>query len=451
MERLYHIAGTHCRSCQILLEQRLVQAPGISSARVDYRTGKTTVRFAHGAVPDETAIARSVQEAGYRLVTAPIKRTFVSHDPADWIDMLIAGCFVFILFLAYRITGLDRLTGGLTAATSASGALVVGLVAGISTCMALIGSLVLALSARHAQRYPYATSWQRIRPNLAFNAGRVLGFAALGGLAGTLGSVFRLEGGLLGFIIVAAGAMMVLLGVKLTGLLPRLDALTLPASLARLTGLGGTTSGYSHTRAVGMGALTFFLPCAFTQTMQVLAISTGSFVQGAAVMAAFALGTAPGLMAIGSIAGFAKGAGGRMLLKTAGVAVLLLGIWNIGNGWNLTGISLAGEPAAIGAAIPGKLGVAETKSDGKQYIATEQNSFGYSPSRLRVKAGIPVVWTITSTNSYTCASSIVIPSLRITRRLQSGPNTIEFLPAKPGTIKYSCSMGMYTGVIEVVQ
>jgi len=450
MERLYHIAGTHCRSCQILLEQKLNTVPGISRARVDWRTGNASVRISPDAPPDEALIARTVQEAGYHLVTAPVRRELISRDPADWTEALMAVCIVFILFLGYRITGLDRIGNALTAASSASGALMVGLIAGISTCMALIGSLVLALSARHAQQYPYATAWQRIRPNILFNLGRILGFALLGGIAGLLGSAFRLEGRLLGGLIIAAGGLMVLLGVKLTGLLPRLETLALPASVGRLVGAGNPAARYSHLRALGTGALTFFLPCAFTQTMQVLAVSTGSFIQGAAVMAAFALGTAPGLLTIGSIAGFARGDGVRMFLKVAGVAVLLLGAWNISNGWNLTGLTLGSRNAAIGLQAPDGAAVAEIR-DGTQYITTEQNAFGYNPARIRVKVGVPLVWTINSTNAYTCASSIYIPALRISKNLREGLNVIEFTPPKKGLIKYSCSMGMFTGGIEVVE
>lgn len=450
MERLYHIAGTHCHSCQVLLEQKLNAVPGITRARVDWRTGKASIRISPDTPPDESAIAQTIADAGYRLVTAPVRRELISRNPTDWADALMAVCIVFVLYLVYRITGLDRLGTALTAASSVGGALVVGLVAGASTCMALIGSLVLATSARHAQQYPYATPWQRIQPNIAFNLGRVLGFAVLGGLAGALGSAFRVDGRLLGFLVVAAGGVMVLLGVKLTGLLPRLEALALPASIGRLVGAGSAGARYSHARAVGTGMLTFFLPCAFTQTMQVFAVSTGSFLQGALVMSAFALGTAPGLLAAGSAAGFARGQSGRMFLKIAGVAVLLLGVWNMGNGWNLTGITIGDQNAAIGLQAPGAAAVAELR-DGKQYVTTEQNAFGYNPARIRVKAGVPVVWTITSTNAYTCAASIYIPALRINRTLQEGPNIIEFTAPRKGLLKYSCSMGMFTGGIEVVE
>lgn len=452
MERIYHIAGTHCRACQILLEQRIGALPGVSDVRVNFRNGSARVRFADEVPTDESAIDRAVTDAGYRLTSSPVRRTLVSHNPLDWHEAFAAVCIVLVLYLIYRVTGLDRLGTGIASASTAGGALIVGLVAGVSTCMALIGSLVLALSAQHAAQSPHTTAWQRIRPNAVFNLGRVAGFAVLGGLAGLLGSAFGFHGRLLGLLVVAAGLLMILLGAQLTGLFPRLQQFSLPSKFARMVGVGDAAHRYRDWRALWAGALTFFLPCAFTQTMQVLAVSTGSFLQGALVMSAFALGTAPGLLAIGSVGSFAKGNGGRFFMKVAGVAVLLLGIWNMGNGWNLTGITLgSGDIAAIGAPGAERVAVAELRDDGRQYVATEQNLAGYEPARLRVKAGIPVVWTVTSTNAYTCAASIYIPSLKISRNLREGPNTIEFTPQKPGLIKYSCSMGMYTGGIEVVE
>lgn len=448
MERLYHIAGTHCRSCQILLEQKLNGIPGISRSRVDWRTGKASVHTSPETPPDEAAIARTVADAGYRLVTAPVQRTFLSHHPADWADALTAACIVFALYLIYRITGLDRLGAGIAAASSAGGALVVGLIAGVSTCMALIGSLVLAHSARHAQLYPYATPWQRLRPNLVFNAGRIAGFALLGGLAGLLGGALRIEGRLLAVLVMLASVMMVGLGIKLTGLIPRLENLTLPAGLARLVGLNKTPGRYGHGRTAMAGMLTFFLPCAFTQTMQILAVSTGSFFQGGLIMSAFALGTAPGLLGIGSIAGFVKGEGGRMFMKVAGVAVLLLGIWNFSNGWNLTGITLgSGASATIGSAVDAQL---PSVRDGVQILPMNQWAGGYNPNKLTVRAGIPVRWEI-SADGTGCASYLVVPSLGIRKSLQPGMNVVEFTPKRVGTIKFSCGMGMYTGSIAVVK
>lgn len=445
MKKYYTISGTHCRSCELLIEQHVGQIPGVTHVRVDHRTGAMAVTYGDAAHPDELAVSRAVGAAGYRLGTTG-KLPFISRNGDDWAEAITAVCIVFLLFLGYKLLSLDTLGAGLTAAAGPASALVIGLIAGISTCMALIGGLVLGLAARHAQMHPTATSWQKFQPHIAFNVGRIASFALFGGIIGAAGSVFRITGGTLGMLIVIAGATMIVLGIKLTGLAPRIQNFTLPAGIGRLVGANRASSGYSHVRAMGSGALTFVLPCAFTQMMQVFAISTGSFVQGALVMSAFALGTAPGLLGIGGLSSVVRGNAGRMFMKTAGVAVLLLGIWNISNGWNLTGITLGSDATA---AVGTQTGAVATVRDGAQYLTTEQNGLGYNPNTIRVKAGVPFVWTINSTNSYTCAASISVPAFGILQNLAPGPNVIEFTPTKPGRIKYSCAMGMITGSIIV--
>ena len=60
-------------------------------------------------------------------------------------------------------------------------------------------------------------------------------------------------------------------------------------------------------------------------------------------------------------------------------------------------------------------------------------------------------WTIQSLTTATCAASLVVPSLGIRMRLNEGPNTIDLPALPPGTLAYTCSMGMYGGQITVVE
>ena len=63
---------------------------------------------------------------------------------------------------------------------------------------------------------------------------------------------------------------------------------------------GAAITGYSD-RAPPLGVATFFLPCGFTQAVQVYALSTGSPLTAGAIMAVFAIGTAPGLLALAGL------------------------------------------------------------------------------------------------------------------------------------------------------
>ncbi|MBI2630914.1 sulfite exporter TauE/SafE family protein [Candidatus Nomurabacteria bacterium] len=79
---------------------------------------------------------------------------------------------------------------------------------------------------------------------------------------------------------------------------------------------------------IGFG--TFFLPCGFTQSMQVVALGSGSFVSGMLIMLAFALGTLPmlSLLSFGS-ASFAHSRHAPLFFKSAGVVVVGLGLFSL--------------------------------------------------------------------------------------------------------------------------
>ena len=103
---------------------------------------------------------------------------------------------------------------------------------------------------------------------------------------------------------------------------------------------------------------------------------------------------------------------------------------------------------------PGNISAADLPEivNGKQIVKMSASGSGYSPNRLKIRAGIPVVWEITSVGNPGCASALVAPSF-FSGMIALTPNstvTQEFTAAKPGTYRFSCSMGMYTGSFEVV-
>jgi len=80
----------------------------------------------------------------------------------------------------------------------------------------------------------------------------------------------------------------------------------------------------------------------------------------------------------------------------------------------------------------------------------KQNFKGYFPNSLVVKKDIPVKWVIVSEDINNCASSIYSEELKIDKLLVKGENVIQFTPTKTGLVRFSCSMGMFNGYIEVI-
>jgi len=306
----------------------------------------------------------------------------------------------------------------------------------------LVGGLVLALSARHAELHPEAGTFQKFRPHIYFNLGRILGYALFGGIIGYLGSAIKPSPKFMGLMTIAVGGVMLFLGLKLIEIFPALrdKTLALPKSISRLFGMKTENKEYSHKGAVLSGALTFFLPCGFTQAMQLYAVSTGSFAQGALIMSLFALGTAWGLLGVGGLSSVFKGRAAKKFFAVAGLAVILLGVYNISNGGSVVFTKFGEQNNAV-----------LTGNEDYQEVKMTQGAGGYSPNVLTVKRGKPVKWIINSTTTYSCASYIVMPKFGISQPLQKGQNIITFTPTETGEIPFSCSMGMYRGKFIVTE
>ena len=441
MKKKYNIKGMHCKSCELLLEKNISQVAGVKKVDVSYKRGIAEVEFL-GAQANDAAIGRVIQESGYSLGQGG-KLPWFAGDGETWFDIMLGVAALMLLFIVGKLLGVfDGFGTAFGSAPTYPIVFVIGLTAGISTCMAMVGGLVAGFSASYAETHQYATRWERFKPNLFFNAGRLTSYAVLGGAIGALGSAVKLSTGFTGFLVAAAGMVMLYLGLKLTGISPKLSnmSITLPKKFGRVMGAENPFIG---------GALTFFLPCGFTQAMQIYAVTTGSFVSGATIMFLFALGTMPGLLGVGALTSFLKGTPARIFFRFVGLAVLMLGFFNIANGYNLSGITLSLPSVNLGggAAVAAPLALVE---NGEQVVNMTQAANGYSPNTFTVKSGVPVKWIIDSQNAYTCSASIRMPTYNIAQFLQAGQNVITFTPTQAGNVRFTCGMGMYSGTFTVI-
>lgn len=446
------IKGMHCRSCEMLVEEHLKELENVERVEVNHSTGEATIHFT-GQRPSDEVLRLAVMKAGYETGREDNEPLF--NPDSDNIMQIIGGVgILFLLYLVFRGLGLTDINLATDIAEPSYGVvLLVGLVAGISTCMALIGGLILGLSSKFSEKHPTATRIERFRPHLFLVGGRILGYAFFGGILGALGSVFQLSTTVNATLTLLVGALMLFMGLQLTNLFPRLSKMSfsLPPTIAKLFGVNQKHREYSHKHAAVMGALTFFLPCGFTQTMQVYAVSRGNFLDGALIMGLFALGTAPGLLGIGGLTSAVKGALRSLFFKTAGVAIVLLSLFNIGNGYGLLSTSLDFSGGSNNNTSADEINDPNvTMENGVQVVRMTETNSGYAPNKFTIRRGVPVKWIVDAQAPYSCASALGIPTMRIQKFLKAGENIIEFTPVKAGPLKFSCSMGMYTGVFNVV-
>lgn len=458
-EVIVPVNGMTCAACEHKVARALGGLPGVDKVEASARGGRAVMTVT--TPPSDEQIAAALTSVGYSVGTAP----WLSRDPKVWITVALAVVAVAVAVALALSLGLADLPSRLTD-PNAGGlvlVLIIGLTAGVSTCMALVGGLVLAVSASHAAALARAGTQEpsfstRMRPHVMFNVGRVVGFGILGALLGVLGGAISLPASAMGLLLIGVALVMALLGLRLTGLFPRLAAwnLALPSAMSRLLGIGDAAeSSYSDLRAAALGAATFFLPCGFTQAVQLYALSTASPVTAGLIMATFALGTTPGLLALAGVPEVATGRSRETVLRVVGVVVIAFALLNSVGGLRLLGypVGTSGPSAAVevstASAAP-KISSNVTISGGVQTVHMTQEPRGYVPADTVVYAGIPITWDITSTSQFDCSAFLRVPDLGVSANLVEGSNTVA-LPALPeGVTSFTCVMGMYTGQLIAV-
>ncbi len=439
MPKIFHFAveGTHCASCEIVIEREVKKIPGVLHVKASATKNSVTVTAERDISASEcTAV---VKHHGYRFLN--IETPSVAA-PFSWDRLIIAVALVGVVWYALTQTGILNY-----APTDASGkgllaVFGVGLVAAFSSCTAVVSGLLVAMSSRAASRNSGASFAQKMKPHVTFNVGRVVGFVGFGALVGVLGSVLELSSTMNGFLVLAIAFLMIGIGVDLLGVLPSSFAIRPPKWLShRIHGIAESKNPFAP--AV-LGAATFFLPCGFTQSMQLYALSTGSPTQAAMIMGVFALGTLPALLGLGAATSVLRGVGLKKMTYAVGVLVVALGFTNMTNAATLLGFS--GFRAADDA-VP----VTVALIDGKQVVPMEVTAFGYAPNVITVKKNIPVDWQIYGGDQLGCASTLVLNAFRVNAAIRPGENRVAFTPTKTGTFPFSCSMGMVRGTMVVVE
>jgi len=360
----------------------------------------------------------------------------------------IAAAFLALFGLLLLLNHFNLLPRGLTVSESMTYGVVflIGLAASVSTCIAVTGGLLVAVAAKYNEATTQATNSERILPHFFFNAGRILAYAFFGGLIGAIGSGLTFSPALSGALMLTASALMIVIGLQMLRLLPSfgLARSFVPRSVADR--IRNFSTRRSRPAAFLFGASTFFLPCGFTQALQLYVLAKGDASVGAVTMLVFALGTLPALSLLSAMSSLGRGSFQRHFLKVAGVAVVFLGLVNIHYGLVLTGSPINAASVAETFVRPER--VADGRApivDGYQTVDMTVIGLDYQPNQFTVTQGVPVVWRISAQEAEGCGRILIVPKLRVRRFLSANETTvIAFTPDTQGEIEFNCGMGMMT-------
>jgi sulfite exporter TauE/SafE len=206
----------------------------------------------------------------------------------------------------------------------------VGLLGGMH-CLGMCGGIVTALTVRMPGRAPGSgPAWRR---QLAYHAGRISTYVALGALAGGAGSAALLLDGFLPVQIglyLAAQLMLVALGLYLLGATRYLGAFEraggmlwrrLQPHASRLLPVR------SVPRAYAVGTLWGLLPCGLVYSVLATALMSAGPANGAAAMLAFGAGTLPSLLAAGALLpALERLRRAQLVRQAAGGAIIAFGL-----------------------------------------------------------------------------------------------------------------------------
>jgi sulfite exporter TauE/SafE len=317
----------------------------------------------------------------------------------------------------------------------------IGLLASVSTCIAVTGGLFMSLASKYDEQAAHLSRAARFVTYLSFNLGRIVSYTAFGALIGFAGSALMLSPAAYGVVAIAVSVLMLVLGIQMLGLLPGTKNLRLqmPAAFRRWNET--LIARRSRSAAFALGALTFFLPCGFTQALQLYVLAKADPLAGALTMFVFSLGTLPVLMGLSLATSFGAGNFRRYFFRFAGAAVIVLSLSTIHHGLLLLDL----WPSRAGAARQLALEGGVVLEDGKQIANMKVVGLEYQPNRFAVIEGVPVEWRIDASEAEGCGRVIVIPKLRMTRLLSaSAPTVIRFTPGEEGEISFNCGMQMMT-------
>lgn len=312
-----YVQGTHCTSCKILIEEILVEHEEVSGVKVDLH--RQTVEIESNSIDSPQDVVNLLMPllSDYQYELSVDRQQNQKNFQNLLVALPIGMAILFLFFLLQKSGIIDfSFEEGLNPWT----AILIGLIASFSTCLAVVGGLILSLSAKISQNV------SNFRPFTLFHFGRIVGFAILGGLLGQLGNVISINHTITTILGLFAALVMVLLGLNLLGIFTfaKKFQFVLPTNFFHK--VSKIEQGIWAPLIAGIA--TFFLPCGFTQSMQIASLASGNWLQGGIIMFMFSVGTLPMLLLISfSSYKFANSKYAQIFYQSAGIVVIGLGIF----------------------------------------------------------------------------------------------------------------------------
>ncbi len=312
-----YVEGMHCKACESLIETKLEKIKGIENVKADLSSKKVNFDSKKSTSQLLEEINSVIEQNGY-TVHKQQKKKYMDYKELG-LSFVIASCII-LLFVLIQKAGITDLINASTMTYPV--VFFIGVIASVSTCMAVVGGLVLSISSTYAKRK------SKNIPLTIFHISRIVSFFVLGGVLGYIGTLFTLTPTFYFVITAILFLVMLILAINLLDISPFFNKLqfTMPKSLT--SKVLKTEKMKNMFTPILLGTASFFLPCGFTQSMQINAMASGDIVQGALIMLVFSLGTLPVLALISAGSNkLASSARSSLFFRTSGFLVLFFAIY----------------------------------------------------------------------------------------------------------------------------
>lgn len=281
MKHILHINGMHCKSCELLIKNKLNEVNGCEVIRISHKTGICEITYNQ---KDISTLESIINNEGYTIWednnTVP---TSADQRIEKIIRLILAAVLIFILTkldISNLIPKYDKLSLGVS--------FIVGLVASVSTCLAITWGIIMGYNESVQTTHPLYTQ-------IKFQLGRIIAFVVGWWILGLVGWELSWSLWFNALFSILVWIILFYIWLQLLWVVPNITKwwFHLPSWLSQ------TIFNLKNPKyAPIVGALTFLLPCGFTQSMQLFALQSGNMVTGASIMGIFALGTMPVLLGL---------------------------------------------------------------------------------------------------------------------------------------------------------
>ncbi len=376
-----------------------------------------------------------------------------------------------VVFVAVAIALMASQSGSfaLSNDTGTMGQIMVAFITGLTTgglsCLAVQGGL-LASSLAHQIEQDYveqASHGKKAKkaapvrtssalPILLFLVAKIVAYTLLGALLGLLGSYLTLSPMTRAILMIAIGIFMIGNALRMFNIHPifRYFSIEPPKFITRY--IRKTAKGTDTATPIMLGLLTVFIPCGVTQAMMATALGTGSALMGAALMLAFTVGTSPVFFVVAYLTTELGAKLEKFFMRFVAVVVLILGFVTLDGGLNVMGSPLSLQNLTRGwfssPAETSPVANNAQPSDSDAIVLNVKNN-GYFPQTIKAPSGRDLTLSLITNQTYSCARDFVIPALNVYQLLpDTGTVEVKIPSQKAGSrLFFTCSMGMYTGMI----